>query len=297
VEIAQIFSIMRIFLLSFFTVLTLTLFGQSDPNTGYVEIINFDSWYDTTFISLEVDTMNQDNIWQIGSPQKVLFNQANSQPNVIITDTINNYPINDTSSFIVRYNSFNCPIVFGKYSVDTDSLNDFGMIEISLDTGQTWINVLEDSLNYSPNKPILTGNSNGWKDFELNLTNYQIETYENLFILRFSFISDSIDTQQEGLMFDDLVFCISVNTKNISQLNNLKIFPNPATDLLNFQLEEPINNAEIRIYSTLGQLINTQNINDTNTQFNVSEWQNGMYFYGIFVAGEMVKSGQVLIVE
>jgi hypothetical protein len=90
----------------------------------------------------------------------------------------------------------------------------------------------------------------------------------------------------------------TVSTNTIEKQNvSLKVFPNPATDLLNFQLEEPINNAEIRIYSTLGQLINTQNINDTNTQFNVSEWQNGMYFYGIFVAGEMVKSGQVLIVE
>lgn len=286
---------MRIYLLSFFTVLTITLFGQSDPNTGFVEIITFDYPNDTTFVLLEIDSSDGNNIWQIGVPQKTVFNQANSSPNVIITDTINNYPINDTSSFTVRYKSFNCAGVFGKYYVDSDSLNDFGLIEISIDSGQTWINILEDSLNLSLDKPILTGNSNGWKDFELNLTNYQIETYENLFILRFSFISDSIDTQQEGLMFDDLTFCISVNTKNLFQLNNLKIFPNPATDLLNFQLEEPIDNAEIRIYSTLGQLLTTQNINDTNTQFNVSDWQNGMYFYGIFIENEIVKSGQVLI--
>ncbi len=76
---------------------------------------------------------------------------------------------------------------------------------------------------------------------------------------------------------------------------SLKVFPNPATDLLNFQLEESIQNAQIRIYSTLGQLMETQNINSEQTQFNVSDWQNGMYFYGIFVEGEMVKSGQVLI--
>ena len=286
---------MRISLLSFFTVLTLTLFGQSDPNTGIVEIITFDYPNDTTFVLLEIDSSDSNNIWQIGVPQKTVFNQANSSPNVIITDTINKYPISDTSSFTVRYNSFNCPAVFGNYYVDSDSLNDFGLIEISIDSGQTWINVLEDTLNYSPSKPTLTGSSNGWQSFELDLNSYAIETYENLFILKFTFISDSIDTQQEGLMFDDLSFCISVNTKNLFANNALKVFPNPATDLLNFQLEEPINNAEIRIYSTLGQLIATQNINDTNTQFNVSDWQKGMYFYGIFIENEMVKSGQVLI--
>ena len=125
------------------------------------------------------------NIWQIGVPQKTLFNQANSQPNVIITDTINNYGTNDTSSFTVRYNTYNCPYAFGKYYVDSDSLNDFGIIEISIDSGQTWINILEDSLNFSPEKPVLTGSSNGWKSFELDLNSYATDIYENSFILKY----------------------------------------------------------------------------------------------------------------
>lgn len=286
---------MRITLLSFFTVLTLTLFGQSDPTTAYVEIIDFDNWYDTTVVFLEIDTNNADNIWQVGPPQKTLFNQANSYANVISTDTMNTYPVNDTSSFTVTYYSYNCPSIFGQYYVDTDSLNDYGMIEISIDSGQTWINVLADSVINQFGKPILTGNSGGWRGFDLYLEDYAVGFGDYSFLLKFTFISDSIDTQQEGLMFDDLSFCISANTKDLTQLNTLKVFPNPATDLLNFQLEESIDNAEIRVYSTLGQLIATQNINDTNTQFNVADWQKGMYFYGIFVENEMVKSGQVLI--
>jgi hypothetical protein len=45
---------------------------------------------------------NPNNIWQIGPPQKAVLNNSNSSPNVIITDTINSYPITDTSSFTIE---------------------------------------------------------------------------------------------------------------------------------------------------------------------------------------------------
>ncbi|MFK7950633.1 MAG: T9SS type A sorting domain-containing protein [Saprospiraceae bacterium] len=87
-----------------------------------------------------------------------------------------------------------------------------------------------------------------------------------------------------------------VSTKSIKENNfPLKVFPNPTNNLLNFQFTEPINNTEIRIYSSIGQLILNQNVTDTNIQFNVSDWTKGVYFYGIYVEGEIVKQGQVLI--
>ena len=79
---------------------------------------------------------------------------------------------------------------------------------------------------------------------------------------------------------------------------NLKVFPNPTNNLLNFQFTEPIQNAEIRIYSSIGQLILNQKIDDMNMQFDVSDWPRnlgGVYFYGIYVEGKVVKQGQVLV--
>ena len=78
---------------------------------------------------------------------------------------------------------------------------------------------------------------------------------------------------------------------------NLKVFPNPTNNLLNFQFTEPIDNAEIRIYSSIGQLVGQTALPlpQTNIQFNVSDWSKGVYFYGIYVEGEVVKQGQVLV--
>jgi hypothetical protein len=83
--------------------------------------------------------------------------------------------------------------------------------------------------------------------------------------------------------------------QNIKYQNNLTVFSNSITDVLNFQFDEPINNSEIRIYSTIRQLVKKHNITNSNMQFNVSDWNEGVYFYGIYMEGELVKQGQTLI--
>ncbi len=53
---------------------------------------------------LYIDTVsNPNNIWQVGIPQKTIFTDAYSPPNVIVTDTTNPYPVNDTSVFMIPH--------------------------------------------------------------------------------------------------------------------------------------------------------------------------------------------------
>src|SRR6266478_1466792 len=77
-----------------------------------------------------IDTTLSGNIWQIGRPQKVFFDSAFTRPNAIVTDTINYYPKNNVSEFILKTPTFLlcCGGVimrfFHKY--DTDTLADGG---------------------------------------------------------------------------------------------------------------------------------------------------------------------------
>lgn len=65
-------------------------------------------WWDITFddpaylskVILQPETSGI-NCWQIGHPQKTIFNTAYSPVNVMITDTVNAYPANDTSSLLL----------------------------------------------------------------------------------------------------------------------------------------------------------------------------------------------------
>ena len=63
-------------------------FDQEDPN-------------ESDAIQIAIDTASQ-NVWQIGMPQKTIFNMASTEPNAILTDTSGSYPANNTSRFIAK---------------------------------------------------------------------------------------------------------------------------------------------------------------------------------------------------
>jgi hypothetical protein len=89
------------------------------------------------------------------------------------------------------------------------------------------------------------------------------------------------------------------NTENISVIfdNDVTVFPNPASEVVHFRFDKAVDKkVEIRVYSGLGQLVGQTNMNNsTETQMNVSDWHSGMYFYGIYVEGKLVKQGQILV--
>jgi len=62
---------------------------------------------------------------------------------------------------------------------------------------------------YYNQKPVLTGNSNGWKFFKIDFSRYadylEVDGDDTL-LYRFSFISDSIPDSLDGLAFDYLTF-------------------------------------------------------------------------------------------
>jgi len=123
---------------------------------------------------LFIDTVNYpENIWQIGRPQKTVFNEAQSLPNVMITDTLNSYPVNNSSIFIIKdivsYGMMEgIENLTGYFNVQSDSLNDYGKIEFSPDKGITWYDLIADTVNrtnwkWISSEPVLTGNSGGWQ--------------------------------------------------------------------------------------------------------------------------------------
>ena len=168
---------------------------------------------------------NPTNLWQIGPPQKLTLNNSWSIPNVIITDTINTYPINDTSSFIIEcaalqssssVNWLNFNLHF-RYFVDSDSLSDFGIVEFSPDNGLTWIDLINNPaysayLEWIVNNnvgelPVLTGTSSGWIEALVNMRPlgvYLDIQPGTIFKWRFTFISDEIQNNRDGLMFDNI---------------------------------------------------------------------------------------------
>ncbi|MBK6444498.1 MAG: T9SS type A sorting domain-containing protein [Bacteroidetes bacterium] len=241
---------------------------------------------------LRIDTVsNLNNNWQVGAPQKTIFTNAYSNPNVIVTDTINPYPINDTSSFTivnVAGDGFTYPhtaSLIGEYSVNSDTLTDFGTIEFSPDNGTSWYDIINDTfitnhIYLQQHWISLTGNSNGWQQFYVNLAPlgplFNIQLGDTV-LWRFTFISDSIQTNKDGVMFDNLYFEDYVESiPEIQNDNLISISPNPTSNELRIYKSNVSDSQKVQVLNYRGQVL-YDNSNFIGDRIDIRQLPNGIY--------------------
>jgi len=270
---------------------------------------SFENPDDSIFITIDTIS-NPSNIWQIGNPQKTVFTTSTFGGIAMVTDTINTYPINDTSIFILvhpvcwGFVDYHFGALSGMYYVHTDSLNDYGKIEFSPDNGNNWILISEDTLQYNSTswptyspKGTFTGSSNGWKNFFIVLPNlYEIFgfNYGDTVLFKFSFISDGNAESMDGLMFDNIKI-LDEEYWGIDEihLENFNVFPNPATTEIQIKnLNTPIE--IIKIYSMDGRLVYAQS-NPNQNSIPIEFLESGTYQIlvetndGKFLTGRFIK--------
>jgi hypothetical protein len=287
-----------------FSLLLSTVAAQSTDNY----IITFDTSTNLNFLT--IDTLsNPDNIWQIGPPDKAEFTQPYSVPNVLVTDTASPYPANSTSSFTLYSIMTGLGVheymgVAGAYWVNTDTLDDFGTIEVSFDSGNTWIDIFTDPVysqyvSWDWGMPSFTGNSNGWQSFFANiyLLFYQFNVQPGDTVMyKFTFTSDGNPSNKDGLMFDDL---LSINgtllgVPEMNQPSEPEIFPNPAGSILNFKFHDYAM-SEVSIWNARGKMVqHNSQINSSLLSMDVSHLNPGCYFYRVIDASGKFTFGKFL---
>lgn len=286
---------MKLFIASVSLIISSSLSAQS-PCWGGATIypINFDDGL--CMEGLYIDTSsNANNIWEIGIPQKNTFISAHSVPNVIVTDKLNPYPANDTSSFIIYHVAgagfyFNyAAAIEGYYSVNSDSLNDFGSIELSPDNGNTWYDIVNDvsfASSWWSSIPTLTGNSNGWNYFYFDVLSANgilgIVSGDTL-QYRFTFISDNNPESLDGLMFDNFVFQDYIEGIDEPGFNQIQsnAFPNPVTNKVTIEFDNPLQTAfEITVIDAVGkEILERSGLNKDSATLDISELEAGIYTY------------------
>jgi len=238
----------------------------------------------------EVIIQGTNNIWQICTPGKSIFDSAHSLPHAILTDSSGSYPINTNSSFTIKFllePGCECwPVIGGYYKLDSDTLNDYGKIEISIDYGTTWHNALTDTviwLFWVTPKPVLTGRVHNWTEFYVIV---QGIPHNDTIYYRFTFNSDSIQSNKEGWMLDDISLVEHIEyIKNPDNHNDINILPNPATDLIRIKSSLIDNESEIFIYNYLGRLCQHYRQSPGN-EMNVSNLAPGVYMAIVYIKND-----------
>ncbi|MEA1896652.1 MAG: T9SS type A sorting domain-containing protein [Bacteroidota bacterium] len=273
------------------------------PFTGHPEAVDtLNPWI--------IDKSNPDNIWQIGPSYKAEFGQAYSLPNAMITDTINSYPINNHSTFqfmVVKPEHFEYPqncisyIHIGfSYKFQTDTLRDGGYIDISYDLGESWRNVINDEIAFfSPGSNFygssdtlindmrgFSGEQGSWTytSFILMIEDNELAEEQDSIIIRFNFVSDSIDNNKAGWIIDDISILVEnrcgVGIEEFNDVNPTMIYPNPLSDVSLLRL--PDDN-----YEYLIQIFNIHGIevfrcrSKESVELSQSDFEPGAYIYKI----------------
>ena len=263
---------------------------------------SFESPQSNSFSITLVPPVN--NTWQIGKPQKTLFNSARSVPRVIVTDTLNPYPVNNVSSFtfgVPLQNNFGNPIYALRWTqkLDLDAGLDGGIVEFSNDK-VNWQNAHNNPNSYQfygftpatkvtlpSGEQAFSGHDNTWRDLWLCVKSSFADQNDTLYF-RFTLKSDGIQTNKEGWMIDNFIFSNTIihPVKEISQLDPVVVYPNITTGIVNIEMKK-IQDTDmidaIELIDEGGRVVERFGKNYTKVILDISNHKPGLYYLRVTI--------------
>lgn len=251
-------------------------------------------------IMIQLDTSST-NVWQIGKPQKSIFDSAATVPNAIVTDTLNPYPVNNVSRFSYQVQTF----AFGpagvlalqwKQKLDFDRDHDGGIIEFSVDSGQTWLNAFNTPYVYnfygfdqsnvdtlSTGEYAFSGTDSTWRDIWLCFDIAWLSSMGDTVTVRYTMVSDSIDNQREGWIIDNMMTHITWahTVKQMESSEYMKVFPTLTSGIINIEaekLQEFHIIESIELFDMQGRVVQRHGIAPTKFYIDIKDHAEGMYY-------------------
>lgn len=257
---------------------------------------------DTIFsssVNVELDTSSS-NVWQIGVPQKIIFDSSATFPNAIVTDTINSYPANNTSRFTIKilnqFTNFGILAVQWKQKLDMDTAFDGGIVEFTIDHGLTWQNAFNNPFVYNfygfqlSNQDTLntgeyafSGTDSTWRDIWLCFDLSWVTQFQDTMMFRFTLKSDSVNNNKEGWMIDNFMSHITfIHTlKEVTKTDYLNVYPNPTNNIIHIEAEKLTEFhiiEHMELVDSQGKIVERWTNLPTKFWFDVSKYGEGLYF-------------------
>jgi len=293
---------------------SLNILNAQFISTQYFDGADTNTW---NSILVQLDTTIS-GVWQIGVPQKTIFESASTTPNVLITDTVNTYPNSLSSSawFNVPDNSIYSGFLAVQWiqKIDFELNKDGGLVEFSSDSGVIWQNAFynpnvynfygwhnsNEGYLYDSGDPCFSGTDTVWRNVWLCFTYHYLWTIDNLFI-RFRIVSDSTDTNQEGWMIDNLMIAQTWFHTVVEQSkeSNFKIYPTVSEGLIT--LQQLNNSTDFRIKNVTisnmnGQIIKTIPVSLDVETLDLSDLSQGRYLL-VIESTENKETHEIMIIR
>ena len=247
---------------------------------------------------VKIDT---NNVWVITKAEKQILFPINPY-NIysLVTDTAAFYKSNIISSFNFKVclgeGAFYSLVFFHKYDFELN--RDGGIVETSYDNGETWQNIIydtvimnnienpvEDFVNFYDVSDTISsyGNQPGFTGLQSEYLASHIkfsanpDMYLDTMLLRFTIATDSVDSQNEGWMMDDFGFgggWVEIIDHKLKP--ELLLYPNPSNTILIIKSEKQ-DISYVSILSIKGDTVMEKKGNNI-TSINLKNLMPGYYF-------------------
>lgn len=277
-------------------VMLFTIAGFSQDRTQYFDGADTLEW---TTLKIDIDT-TAGNIWQIGPPNKLVFDSAYTLPNALVTDTLNTYPNNNESAFTFGdlsniFDQTGISAIQWQQKLDMEP-GDGGIIEYTEDS-INWYNVFDNPYVYNfygfdtANVDTLfngqvgfTGTDTTWRDIWLCFQGAYL-LYHN-YVVRFRFVSDSVGTGKDGWMIDNFYLHNTIfhTVAEKEQEEYLKVFPTVTTGRVYIEarkLQEFHIIESLEVYDLDGKLVQQHQVVPTKFFIDLDDQPNGTYIVKI----------------
>lgn len=189
---------------------------------------------------------------------------------------------------------------WAKWDIETGW--DYSQVSISIDGGITYepqcgLYTKAGNSNQEEGQPIYDGTQSEWVKEQINLSDYLGQEIQ----IRFSLVSDN-GVEEDGFYVDDVEVIIILDNEVATRplaWNNfpVKVYPNPANDLIHLELSTIIPHSKLLFYNAQGSLVYEKNFeNESLMKIPVQNWADGIYFYELLDTHSANKTrGKVFI--
>jgi hypothetical protein len=290
-------------------ILTVHLHAQLNPFFGIVQIDACDFTDTCAYVMIQEPS---NNLWVRGESQKTTLTHDGK---VMITDSVYTYPNETNTSFEIHWpawQQYPFSLILGfHHSMNSDSLLDGGIIEVSRDYGLSWTNVIEDQSNilflsnelYTNADTLFTGEKGFSGTFSDRFTEIEWvwmfpvkDIPTDTMYYRFRFISDTIDNTKEGWMISDITFSYADLGSGIEGMSlfDFSISPNPSNGWININASSEVDKAILRDLN--GNIVQTELLAQKKV-LNCSGLSKGIYFLQLLTSDNRLSQVKRLIID
>ena len=88
---------------------------------------------------------------------------------------------------------------------------------------------------------------------------------------------------------------VITGVRNLKNPAGLQVFPNPARNVVTFQLNDDAGTHEVRIYNQNGSLVKTEQFKGSTCKIKLSGFKSGIYFYKLTTSTSMFYAGKLVV--